>query len=154
MTNDNVVATGKSISRKPRDNAGRFRHGWSVYVLDECRRLDVATLFIQRARLVTHTAAPWYMRLASLIPFLVVLLCSTMAASFYTDAVLLLGDSITQAWSEGSFAQRLSEYYLRRLDILNRGYGGKQPGRMGSLELTRQATTANGEVEAPPLADR
>jgi hypothetical protein len=35
------------------------------------------------------------------------------------------GDSLTQAWSDGSIAQRLSEYWLRRLDVLNRGYGGE-----------------------------
>lgn len=59
-----------------------------------------------------------------------------MAAS-YTDAIYLLvscgaalvqltwqGDSLTQAWTPGSLAQRMSEHWLRRLDVLNRGYGG------------------------------
>ncbi|RSH84469.1 uncharacterized protein EHS24_005990 [Apiotrichum porosum] len=60
----------------------------------------------------------------SLIWILLSTLFFTMAAAGYTDAVLLFGDSLTQAWSEGSLAQRLSEYWLRRLDVVNRGYGG------------------------------
>ncbi|EIW69193.1 hypothetical protein TREMEDRAFT_31374 [Tremella mesenterica DSM 1558] len=47
-----------------------------------------------------------------------------MASAAYTDCILLFGDSLTQAWSPGSLAQRMAEHYLRRLDIVNRGYGG------------------------------
>ncbi|WVQ83514.1 hypothetical protein IAT38_005655 [Cryptococcus sp. DSM 104549] len=47
-----------------------------------------------------------------------------MSASSYTDSIMLFGDSLTQAWSAGSFAQRMSEFYLRRCDIVNRGFGG------------------------------
>lgn len=59
-----------------------------------------------------------------------------MSAS-YSDAIFLLvswcprileadnqGDSLTQAWGPGSLAQRMAEHWLRRLDVLNRGYGG------------------------------
>ncbi|OXC65348.1 hypothetical protein AYX13_05591 [Cryptococcus neoformans] len=48
----------------------------------------------------------------------------TMSVAAYTDAVMLFGDSLTQAWSAGSFAQRMSEFYLRRADVINRGFGG------------------------------
>ncbi|WWC87574.1 uncharacterized protein L201_002464 [Kwoniella dendrophila CBS 6074] len=47
-----------------------------------------------------------------------------MASTSYTDSILLFGDSLTQAWSDGSLAQRMSEYYMRRCDIVNRGFGG------------------------------
>ncbi|KAK8861300.1 hypothetical protein IAR55_002119 [Kwoniella newhampshirensis] len=47
-----------------------------------------------------------------------------MSAAAYTDAVMLFGDSLTQAWSEGSLAQRMAEYYNRRIDVVNRGFGG------------------------------
>ncbi|OXG10085.1 GDSL Lipase/Acylhydrolase family protein [Cryptococcus neoformans Ze90-1] len=47
-----------------------------------------------------------------------------MSVAAYTDAVMLFGDSLTQAWSAGSFAQRMSEFYLRRADVINRGFGG------------------------------
>ncbi|WWD16797.1 hypothetical protein CI109_101229 [Kwoniella shandongensis] len=47
-----------------------------------------------------------------------------MSASAYTDAIMLFGDSLTQAWSDGSLAQRTAEYYSRRLDVVNRGFGG------------------------------
>jgi hypothetical protein len=36
----------------------------------------------------------------------------------------LQGDSLTEAWSAGSFAQRMAEAYSRKLDIINRGFGG------------------------------
>ncbi|WVQ94350.1 hypothetical protein IAU59_001429 [Kwoniella sp. CBS 9459] len=47
-----------------------------------------------------------------------------MASSSYTDAIMLFGDSLTQAFSDGSLAQRMAEYYSRRADIVNRGFGG------------------------------
>ncbi|GMK54412.1 hypothetical protein CspeluHIS016_0109980 [Cutaneotrichosporon spelunceum] len=47
-----------------------------------------------------------------------------MASCQYIDSIVLFGDSITQAWSAGSLAQRMNEYYLRRLDVINRGFGG------------------------------
>ncbi|WVR09742.1 hypothetical protein IAU60_006818 [Kwoniella sp. DSM 27419] len=47
-----------------------------------------------------------------------------MASASYTDAIMLFGDSLTQAWSDGSLAQRMSEFYMRRCDVVNRGYGG------------------------------
>ncbi|KAG6332071.1 hypothetical protein ID866_7017 [Astraeus odoratus] len=41
------------------------------------------------------------------------------------DVILLFGDSITQqSWVAGGIAQRLALNYVRKLDILNRGYGG------------------------------
>lgn len=40
------------------------------------------------------------------------------------DELTAQGDSLTQAWTPGSLAQRMSEHWLRRLDVLNRGYGG------------------------------
>nr|XP_018264335.1 GDSL Lipase/Acylhydrolase [Kwoniella dejecticola CBS 10117]OBR86493.1 GDSL Lipase/Acylhydrolase [Kwoniella dejecticola CBS 10117] len=47
-----------------------------------------------------------------------------MASPAYTDAIMLFGDSLTQAWSDGSLSQRMAEYYLRRCDIVSRGFGG------------------------------
>ncbi|WWD08584.1 hypothetical protein V865_006696 [Kwoniella europaea PYCC6329] len=47
-----------------------------------------------------------------------------MASSSYTDAIMLFGDSLTQAATDGSLTQRMTEYYMRRCDIVNRGYGG------------------------------
>ncbi|PAV23284.1 SGNH hydrolase [Pyrrhoderma noxium] len=41
------------------------------------------------------------------------------------DAIVLLGDSITQyGWEAGCFAQRLSQDYVRKLDVINRGFSG------------------------------
>lgn len=41
------------------------------------------------------------------------------------DAIILLGDSITQyGWDAGCFAQRLAQDYVRKLDVLNRGFSG------------------------------
>lgn len=38
---------------------------------------------------------------------------------------VLFGDSITQhSWMLGGLGQHLSEAYQRRMDIVNRGYGG------------------------------
>ncbi|CDZ98401.1 Isoamyl acetate-hydrolyzing esterase [Phaffia rhodozyma] len=34
------------------------------------------------------------------------------------------GDSLTQTWDEGSLCQRLAYSYCRKLDVINRGYGG------------------------------
>lgn len=40
-------------------------------------------------------------------------------------SLVLLGDSITQmAFSPGGFASRLAEYFVRRLDVVNRGFSG------------------------------
>ncbi|WVQ77818.1 hypothetical protein IAR50_007508 [Cryptococcus sp. DSM 104548] len=47
-----------------------------------------------------------------------------MSVSAYTDTLMLFGDSLTQALSDGSFSQRMSEWYLRRADVVNRGFGG------------------------------
>ncbi|WWC68934.1 uncharacterized protein I206_102870 [Kwoniella pini CBS 10737] len=47
-----------------------------------------------------------------------------MASAAYTDAIMLFGDSLTQAWTDGSLSQRMAEYYSRRCDIVNRGFGG------------------------------
>jgi len=47
-----------------------------------------------------------------------------MASNLY-DTILLTGDSITDmSWMSGGLAQRLSEAYARRLDVINRGLGG------------------------------
>ncbi len=35
------------------------------------------------------------------------------------------GDSITESWGPGGFAQRMAEYYNRKLDVINRGFGGR-----------------------------
>jgi hypothetical protein len=43
----------------------------------------------------------------------------------YIDIADEKGDSITQACSAGSFYQRTAEFYLRRLDVINRGFGGE-----------------------------
>ncbi|KAH9842412.1 SGNH hydrolase-type esterase domain-containing protein [Rhodofomes roseus] len=41
------------------------------------------------------------------------------------DAIVLLGDSITQdGWSPYGFAQRLANAYVRKLDVINRGMSG------------------------------
>ncbi|KZT74123.1 SGNH hydrolase [Daedalea quercina L-15889] len=41
------------------------------------------------------------------------------------DAIVLLGDSITQdGWSPNGFAQRLANAYVRKLDVINRGMSG------------------------------
>ncbi|ORX35420.1 SGNH hydrolase-type esterase domain-containing protein [Kockovaella imperatae] len=41
------------------------------------------------------------------------------------DCILLMGDSLTQRTdSPGNLQQRMNEAYQRKLDILNRGYGG------------------------------
>jgi hypothetical protein len=66
---------------------------------------------------------------------------SAMASSGYTDAVLLFvcqnrsgallpadvwqGDSLTESWAAAAFAQRMSEFYNRKLDVVNRGFGGE-----------------------------
>jgi len=43
------------------------------------------------------------------------------------DVIMCLGDSLTQkGWSEGGLIQRLAEAYVRKLDVLNRGFGGYQ----------------------------
>lgn len=43
------------------------------------------------------------------------------------DIIMLLGDSLTQrSGMPGGLAQRLADDYLRRLDVLNRGFGGYQ----------------------------
>jgi len=42
-----------------------------------------------------------------------------------TKSILLLGDSITQGGTQpGGFSQLLSQAYIRKLDVINRGYGG------------------------------
>ncbi|KAJ7172641.1 GDSL Lipase/Acylhydrolase [Mycena filopes] len=47
-----------------------------------------------------------------------------MAASVQ-DAIMLFGDSITQAgWTEGAYGVRLANAYSRKLDIVNRGLAG------------------------------
>ncbi|KAJ7738517.1 SGNH hydrolase [Mycena maculata] len=41
------------------------------------------------------------------------------------DAIMLFGDSLTQAgWEEGGFGARLQHVYSRKLDVLNRGFSG------------------------------
>ncbi|KAI5451431.1 hypothetical protein NCC49_001737 [Naganishia albida] len=45
-------------------------------------------------------------------------------ASHFQDAIVLFGDSLTQAWSEGSLAHLMSQVYMRKMDVLNRGFGG------------------------------
>ncbi|KZO95715.1 SGNH hydrolase [Calocera viscosa TUFC12733] len=41
------------------------------------------------------------------------------------DAIMLLGDSLTQGgWEPGGFAQRLAYRYARRMDVVNRGLSG------------------------------
>ncbi|KAJ7685031.1 GDSL Lipase/Acylhydrolase [Mycena polygramma] len=41
------------------------------------------------------------------------------------DAIMLFGDSITQAgWTEGGFGARLANVYSRKFDVLNRGLAG------------------------------
>ncbi|KDQ12349.1 hypothetical protein BOTBODRAFT_67540 [Botryobasidium botryosum FD-172 SS1] len=47
-----------------------------------------------------------------------------MAANFQ-DAMMLLGDSITEfSWTEGGLAQKLAAAYSRRCDVVNRGFSG------------------------------
>ncbi|KAG8826461.1 hypothetical protein FRC18_010066 [Serendipita sp. 400] len=41
------------------------------------------------------------------------------------DAIVLFGDSITQGgWEAGGFAQKLAYSYGRKMDVINRGFGG------------------------------
>ncbi|KAF8212403.1 SGNH hydrolase-type esterase domain-containing protein [Mycena galopus ATCC 62051] len=41
------------------------------------------------------------------------------------DVIMLFGDSITQmGWAEHAFGARLAHAYSRKLDVLNRGFGG------------------------------
>ncbi|WRT65393.1 uncharacterized protein IL334_002336 [Kwoniella shivajii] len=47
-----------------------------------------------------------------------------MSSAHYTDGIMLFGDSLTQAWSDGSLSQRMAEHYSRRCDVINRGFGG------------------------------
>ncbi|KAL7417358.1 SGNH hydrolase-type esterase domain-containing protein [Mrakia frigida] len=48
-----------------------------------------------------------------------------MSLNTTLDAMVLLGDSITeQSWAKEGLSSRLSEFYVRKLDIINRGYGG------------------------------
>ncbi|KAH7922810.1 SGNH hydrolase [Leucogyrophana mollusca] len=48
-------------------------------------------------------------------------------AAYVQDAIMLLGDSLTQGgWEAHGFAQRLSYVYARKLDVINRGLGGYQ----------------------------
>jgi Txe/YoeB family toxin of Txe-Axe toxin-antitoxin module len=35
------------------------------------------------------------------------------------------GDSLTEASAAGSLTQRMAEYYVRRFDVINRGFGGR-----------------------------
>ncbi|OJA11935.1 hypothetical protein AZE42_06382, partial [Rhizopogon vesiculosus] len=43
------------------------------------------------------------------------------------DVIILLGDSITKGgWAQGGFAPLLAERYVRKLDVLNRGFIGYQ----------------------------
>jgi len=43
------------------------------------------------------------------------------------DVIMLVGDSLTQGgWEQGGFAQLLAERYVRKLDVINRGFGGYQ----------------------------
>ncbi|KAF7295064.1 GDSL lipase acylhydrolase family protein [Mycena indigotica] len=47
-----------------------------------------------------------------------------MAAPVY-DAIVLFGDSITQAgWTDSAFGAKLANVYSRKLDVLNRGLAG------------------------------
>ncbi|KLT39356.1 SGNH hydrolase [Cutaneotrichosporon oleaginosum] len=69
-----------------------------------------------------------------------------MASCQYIDSVVLFGDSITQAWSDGSLAQRMSEYYLRRLDVVNRGFGGYNTDNALSAFESVWATRAEREA--------
>ena len=60
-------------------------------------------------------------------------------------SAILFGDSITQfSWSDGGFGSRLAEHYVRRMDVLNRGYSGYN---------TRWALERIGEV-FPPMPMR
>ncbi|KDQ59533.1 hypothetical protein JAAARDRAFT_33109 [Jaapia argillacea MUCL 33604] len=46
-------------------------------------------------------------------------------AAYVQDVIMLLGDSLTQGGVEPyGFSQRLSATYVRKLDVLNRGFGG------------------------------
>ncbi|KAI9570428.1 SGNH hydrolase-type esterase domain-containing protein [Boletus coccyginus] len=50
-----------------------------------------------------------------------------MALAHTQDAILLLGDSITQGgWDQSGFAQRLASAYVRKFDVINRGLSGYQ----------------------------
>ncbi|KAL5490526.1 IAH1 [Sanghuangporus weigelae] len=41
------------------------------------------------------------------------------------DAIVLLGDSLTQGgWEAHGFAQRLASVYVRKFDVINRGFSG------------------------------
>ncbi|EJD06068.1 SGNH hydrolase [Fomitiporia mediterranea MF3/22] len=41
------------------------------------------------------------------------------------DAIVLLGDSLTQGgWEPNGFAQRLASAYVRKMDVVNRGFSG------------------------------
>ncbi|KAH7889242.1 SGNH hydrolase-type esterase domain-containing protein [Phlebopus sp. FC_14] len=43
------------------------------------------------------------------------------------DAIMLLGDSLTQgSWEQSGISQRLAATYVRKLDVLNRGFSGYQ----------------------------
>lgn len=59
--------------------------------------------------------------------FLLRLTTSDLDMSLNTtlDAMVLLGDSITEgSWVAEGLSTRLAQFYVRKLDIINRGYGG------------------------------
>ncbi|WWD22205.1 hypothetical protein CI109_106696 [Kwoniella shandongensis] len=47
-----------------------------------------------------------------------------MSSTDLLDACVLVGDSITQTTQNDTLYQHLSEYFERRLDVVNRGHGG------------------------------
>ncbi|KAK4683946.1 hypothetical protein P7C73_g6262, partial [Tremellales sp. Uapishka_1] len=47
-----------------------------------------------------------------------------MADPDYTDSIMLFGDSLTQAFTNGSYSQLMAQTYIRKMDILNRGFSG------------------------------
>ncbi|KAI0702339.1 SGNH hydrolase-type esterase domain-containing protein [Cytidiella melzeri] len=64
---------------------------------------------------------------------------------FGQDVIICLGDSLTQRASRpGGFVQLLSQAYVRKLDVLNRGYGGYNS--LWTLAVLKQCLPKRSEV--------
>ncbi|KAL7414348.1 SGNH hydrolase-type esterase domain-containing protein [Mrakia frigida] len=60
------------------------------------------------------------------------------------NVLLTFGDSLTQTWEEGSLNQRLAYSYCRKLDVINRGFGGyNTEWAIPILEQTLASTTSS-----------
>ncbi|KDR81822.1 hypothetical protein GALMADRAFT_135217 [Galerina marginata CBS 339.88] len=73
-------------------------------------------------------------------------------AAYVQDVFMLFGDSITQgAWEpdRNGFGQRLSHVYARKLDVLNRGFGGYNTD--WGIPVFEQCIAKSSDKHAPKL---